>query len=443
MILELLLIMAVILVLYARTYKYNNLVDDFVPRSGVLLVLGEKPPSHTFYDQRRPLMATITNVGVFMAVCGYIYLLWGFWPAMLFTVMPTNVCGVAWTTGNYYMSTVLLTLASYYALVKWGLVGLGLSHAFYVAALGSTVNAIPFAFVAIALCQDIESITLCLPLLAFLFGKRFQTGLKLRADKHKELKIDSWRFNWRQIFVMTKVVGYYIALNLWPSRLGFFHEYPKYAHSNRADRLFWLNLVLILAFAWLGWTYHWQGMVWWFLFIGVFSQFTTFGQFVAERYMVLANVGFCLVICVYMAQFDTILILLTVSWFWSSWSYIRAYKSNLSLFSHSISAFPYTPENYTNLASHYLERKQKEKAIEPLLCALRFVTVNSWSIHANLAACYAGVGYFQKALYHIQESLKHAPESKKEGLQVQEKDLKSRIEKIEQNQRTLKKYGII
>ena len=385
-------------------------------------------------------MATVTNIGVFIAVCGYISLLWGFWPAMLFAVLPTNVCGVAWTTGNYYMSTVLLILATH-----WTAMNIGTFQAipFYVAALGSTVNAIPYAFVLPFLKSWPMGWIMFIPLAFYLFGNRFQSGLKLRQEKHKLIHIEAGKISWRSIFVMVKVVGYYILLNLWPSRLGFFHEYPKYASNDRADRLFWLNAVLIGLFAWVGFTWNIIGTIWWFLFIGIFSQFTTFGMFVAERYMLVANVGFCLIVASYFQSNPTILWIIATLWACKSWSYIRAYKSNLYLFSHSISAFPGTPENYNNLASHYIERGQKEKAIEPLLCALRLTTTKSEGIHTNLANCYSQVGYFQKALFHTQEALKYCADNLREGLIKQEMDLKDRLEKIERNQRTLKKYGII
>lgn len=433
----------VILLLYFRTWKYNYLTDDFVPRSGFLLVLGDKPKDNSFYETRRPVMATVTNIGVFMATCGYIHLIWGPWPALLFAVLPTNVCGVAWNTGNYYMSTVLLNLAAHYYVMTYGLIGAGVGMAFYVAALGSTVNAIPYAFVLPFIKGGWIGYIMLIPLAFYLFGHRFQTGLKLRKDKHALIKVESGRISWRAIFVMTKVVGYYIALNLWPSRLGFFHEYPKHAHSNKFDRLFVLNAILIAEFAYRGFQHSPEGTIWWFLMIGVFSQFTTFGMFVAERYMVLANVGFVMIVAAYFQGNTVALSIIATLYACKSWSYIRAYKNNVALFSHSISAFPGTPENYNNLASFYLERGEKEKAISPLLCALQLTTVHSPGLHINLANCYAKVGYFQKALFHNQEAIRCCSEDLKEGLEKQAADFKDRIIKIEQNQRTLKKYGII
>lgn len=440
-IIDLFIINITILILYVRTYKYKYLIDDFVPRGGYLLVLGDRPKHYSFYDTQRPILATITNIGVYMATCGFIYLLWGFWPAMLFAVMPTNVSGVAWNTGNYYMSTVLLILCTHYLFTTCGWLGAGLAIAFYVAALGSTVSAIPYAFYT-TITSPIGYIFI-IPLLFFLFGNRFQTGLRLRKEKHALIKVESGKISWRAIFVMTKVIGYYIMLSFIPSRLGFFHSYPKYAHSDKPDRLFYLTLILCAVFAMWGLTVNWQMTLWFFLFIGIFSQFTTFGMFVAERYMYVANVAICVLIALYLPQDGLYCTIVAVSWFWLSFNYIRAYKSNMTLCMHSISAFPETPENYNNLASHYLERGDKIKAIEPLLCALQLTTVHSPGLHMNLANCFAQAGMFTKALHHTEEALKYCAENDKEPLNRQRNDLLDRLRKISINKKELKRKGII
>src|SRR3972149_2339445 len=93
----------VILFLYLRTWRYNYLIDDPVPRDGYLYSLSVKVP-HTWYDRRRTVMATVTNIGVFISSCAYVHLLFGWKAALLFAVFPLNVVGTAWITGNYYMS---------------------------------------------------------------------------------------------------------------------------------------------------------------------------------------------------------------------------------------------------------------------------------------------------------------------------------------------------
>src|SRR3990167_4972039 len=123
----LLIILILILILYLRTYNYNYLIDDFVKRDGYLVVVpnylehqdkdgndqSKKPPIE-FFAKKRPIIATVINISVFMASCGYIYLLFGWKTALLYAVCPLNVMSVAWITGNYYQTTVMFCLAAEY-----------------------------------------------------------------------------------------------------------------------------------------------------------------------------------------------------------------------------------------------------------------------------------------------------------------------------------------
>ena len=106
-----------ILILYARQWKFQLKIDDPVKRDGYLYE-GPQKVKPEFYKQTQPLMATITNIGVYMAVCGYIHYLFGWKVALLYALIPTNVGSAAWVTGNYYASTTLLVLAATMFLTK-------------------------------------------------------------------------------------------------------------------------------------------------------------------------------------------------------------------------------------------------------------------------------------------------------------------------------------
>ena len=109
----------IILFLYYRTYKYEYLIDDPVPRDKVYL-WGAQRVRSDWYERTRPLAGTIINILVFMGCTGYIHLMWGFKAALIYSVFPLNVCGVAWRTGNYYQTCVLFCLATLYWMSKIG-----------------------------------------------------------------------------------------------------------------------------------------------------------------------------------------------------------------------------------------------------------------------------------------------------------------------------------
>jgi len=96
------------------------MIDDPVPRDKVYL-WGSQKVMHSYYEQKRPITWTITNILTFMGATGYVHLLWGWKAAVVYSLFPLNVCGVAWgRTGNYYMTCVLFCLATLYWITKIG-----------------------------------------------------------------------------------------------------------------------------------------------------------------------------------------------------------------------------------------------------------------------------------------------------------------------------------
>ena len=446
----------IILLLYLRTWKYFQLIDDFVPRGGYLLILGDKPKHPSFYDKRRPIMATVTNIGIFTATCFVIHHLWGWKAALLYAVFPLNVSGVAWSTGNYYMSTVFLILTSYFFFFHFEVLPiihfpLQLTQIFsiiiYVAALGSTVSAIPFAFwlpLAFLPYTSFEYWIFFIPLLFFLFGHRFTTGLKLRKEKHRDIYIQAGIFRWRTVFLMVKIVAYYAFLSLWPSRLGMWHDFhrieAKKGLLGSPSRLFWLSCLMLLFLGSLGWQNNWAMTLWWLFFIGIFSQFVSFGMMIAERYTHVANVGFCVLVSYLPTE---LLIVVATLWFARSWIYIKTYKHNRDFFLAGANAFPDTPENYMNYANCYLEHKNPYKAIEPLLRADKICDGKNSGINQNLASCYYDCKDYGKARHYIEKALENCQQTNRAKLLDWMEKLEKKVEVVQENREILKEKGIL
>ena len=434
----------IILLLYLKTWKYCYLIDDFVPRGGYLLNLGDNPPKPSFYDTQRPIMATVTNIGVFIATCFAIHHSWGWKVALAYAVFPLNVSGVAWITGNYYMTTVLLTLTTYF-FAQMGIVGTAVAIPLFVSALGSTVSAIPFAFVCPLITGNPLHLVFLLPLLFFLFGHRFKTGLSLRKERHEDIYIKAGVFNPRVVFLMAKIVAYYALISLFPSRLGMWHDFHRNEADNRLlgnpSRLFWLSCILLTLFALWGFGVDWRMTLWWFAFMGLFSQFVTFGMMVAERYTYVANVGFCALVTAFLPT-ELYLILMTL-WFARSWIYIKVFKSNKSFFLAGANAFPNTPENYMNYAAYYLAKKNPFKAIEPLLRANDICKGKNSGINQNLASCYYDCKNYSKAKFYIEKALENCQQTNRDKLLNWLDKLNNKLEKIQENNQMLKEKGII
>ncbi len=442
-----------ILLLYFRTWKYKFLIDDPVPRDGVGYVITEGKETsefkgmtivrdRTFYEKQRPIFQTVVNIGVFIAVCGYIHYFWGWKSALLYALFPLNVSGVAWgRTGNYYMSACLMILATH-LLMQYGPIGVLASTVMFAGALNQMVSAIPYFIISLLYPFGWIQIV---PLLTFLFGKRMQTGIKKRKEIHANRNAISGKFEIRNFIICYKTIAYYIVLSLWPNKLGFFHEYSRAYPGIFTVRNTFLSCVLVSL--WLYWTYTIDPFMalWWILFIGIFSQFTTMGQFISERYTMVPNVAFCVIISKALEPYPYLYTILCTLYFYRSHLYIPAWKNNEMLFNYSSKQFPKAVENYNNLASYYLDYKQLVYAVEPLLGAFKYAHGTKFNICWNLGLVYQQIAEYPRALHYFQLALKQpdCPQKDVEDLKARIEAIKLRIDRINQNNHKLRKMQII
>ena len=429
----------VILYLYLRTWKYNVLIDDPVKRDGYMYVITSKKEDPALYEKRKSLLATFTNIGVFIAVCGYIHYLWGWKAALLYAVFPLNVSGVAWTTGNYYMSTVLLVLATHLSL-STPYIGIVFALLFYTAALNSTLMCIGYILPALFFPLGW---TLVWPLYTFLIGKRMRSGLTQRGAIIKNENV-SVGFKINYLINAPKLLAYYIQLSLFPMRLGFFHSVGR-SKRFRSKFMLVISCVCALLFWYLFIGFNSYLAVLWFSSIVIFSQFVIFGQFSSERYTYLANVAFCVFVA-HIVPNDVVLAVLVTAYFFRSYEYIPAFKHNRNLFSYSITQFPDAPENYNNLASYYLDLNNPFEAIKPLIAAEKLSLGKKYRIHANLAACYGMLGdrtgdvnYYKEAYRWMEIASADAPTDRMEILQEKKQMVKNRIIEMERSGKKIRK----
>lgn len=178
------LICALVVLLYARTVNYNYVIDDNVKRDGYMYEVPLEGPQPDYFKKRPPKLYRIFMIGMHCVNVSVIYLLWGWAPALLFAVHPIGVWGTAWVTGNYYATTAYFCLIGYYLLTVfpnvYGALG---AMALYAAALNSTVCCISFPFIFLFPFMGTPwGLTLLFPLVTYLNGKRFRTGIKTRLD---------------------------------------------------------------------------------------------------------------------------------------------------------------------------------------------------------------------------------------------------------------------
>ena len=113
------------------------------------------------------------------------------------------------------------------------------------------------------------------------------------------------------------------------------------------------------------------------------------------------------------------------------------------LFIHSAEAHPLCSENFNNLASYYLDKKDSLRAIQPLLLAERLDVAKTFNIPVNLANCFLSVGNYSRALEYSEKAMALCPQDQEAELTKQINWLREKIGIMQYHQKKLRKMGII
>lgn len=401
---EIVWITALIFILYSRTMSYHFMIDDIVRRWGYLYCVPEVSPPYSFYNSKpskwRHLFPIITHIlNTFV-----VNLLWGWKVALIFAVHPVAVTGTAWITGGYYTVTTFLTLTAYYFIHTYHLIGALIGSLFFTAALGSTITCIGFPF--LFLFGEHNGLVCFWPLVMYLFGKRFLTGFGIRnAGKKDQITL-------RKLAVMPKVVAYYALIALVPYKLAFFRQFGfEYSQSSKMKENvdsfnfeFYLSVVFLSVFAWAGWLISPFATLWFFITIAPFSQFKMLGQFIAERYSYLPNVGISILIAMALDKYPYLYTIVATLFLYRSHLYIPAFRHMRDLYNDGIKNYPECVTNFANLAETYLQGGEHLRAYQTMEEGLK-LDPNCFLLHCNMAAYWIQVNNLERGLMHTEKAL--------------------------------------
>lgn len=400
-----LLIIIGIFVLYWRTLGYCYLIDDIVRRWGYLYEIPEMSPPPTFFSSKphpwRHLFPIITHaLNVWLVHC-----LFGIYPAILFAFSPLAVPGAAWITGGYYSVTAFLTLTAYFFLINFkSVIGLLIANLFFTAALGSTITCIGFPFIFFIF--NYSGLTFFYPVFMYLAGKRFRTGYNIRNLG----KQDSFKL--RKIPVMIKVVAYYLHMCVFPYRLCFFKGFgDNYVNDKNVRKnlesyngWFYLSLLSIIIFILIGWQFSPLGVVWFLATIAPFTQYKVLGQFVAERYIYLPLIGWCLILGSALSPYPILFWVVVTLYIYRTHRYIPAYEKIESLYEDGIKNDPTCLANYANLGERYIHTGRLWEGYKILKRGLE-IDPDNFLCWTNSAAFWIQVKDIEKGIYYTEKSI--------------------------------------
>ena len=354
---ELLLTIALVVALYTKSIRYKYMPDDIVKRNEYLYNVPDTLPSHEFIRKTPPLRVRLWLIANHCLVVAFIYVLFGWKAALLFAVHPVAVNATCWVTGNYYAGTALLVLAAYWCIQTFSWFGAIPAIAFYTAALNSTLTALGLPFFYLMTLNPV-GLTLIAPIVMYLRGKRFRTGLKIRKDmRQKEFD----RLDIKKLSFMTKVVYEYIGMFFLPLRMGLFRTFGEnvtrseehYKKDCAFNTHFVDALMTCVGLFAVGMYLNPMATLWFFCMIAPHSQFKVYGQSnPCNRYLYLPMIGLCILTAqiLPMPLFYMFVGFLT----YRTYLYIPAWESQETLHKNNLENFPERPMSHSDYAQYVL-----------------------------------------------------------------------------------------
>jgi len=429
------LIALIIFLIYFKTLNYHYVIDDYVRREGYLWNVPKEGQNPTFYDTKPTKKYRLFMIGMHIVNTFLIYTLWGWQGALLFAVHPMSVWGVAWVTGNYYATTAYFTLISYFFITQiLNPFGLMAGAIFFLCALNSTADAMSFPFLFLMTGNWLGCITF-LPLIYFMNGKRWVTGFGTRKEivKGKQVDIISW--DWRRPFFMTKVMARYIETFFFPRKFYFFGPWAERIRESKAEwdfyhapnKEFWISLLICFATFISGMMIHPTATLWFFVLMGIHSQFTVLGQPFAQRYLYLPQVGLCVVVGTLFINNPAIIYALAGFYVCRSFTVLPNWQHQEDLLLNETTMHPERGSGHSAIAQYYISRKKlieyppwKINEISSHMRRAAILQPENWVISMNFCAYLVMIGKIDEAIAANERTImlmeKYATEREKPGI---------------------------
>jgi len=293
---KIIIILAVNVLLYARTTRYGYVSDDLpceqrrtekkqgkYERIWQSATSGNKALDHSI------------SIAVHAFCCVFIYTGLGannisFMAALLFSANPINNQGSIWISGRNYAWCGLFMMMS--MTCTW-------SAPF--AMIASTVSSAAY-FVPIGFLGSPKwYLILFLPIVWAIHYRTLKTEVKQRRG-NEAVDFDK-KMSWEKLIIAIKIYGFYFGLCLVPFALTWYHAFMQSGagagneimkkQALKLDWCFWLGLSLIgyMIYSLFNWTPVSWGIFFYSISIAPYLNLFRMSQEIAERYCYVANIG--------------------------------------------------------------------------------------------------------------------------------------------------------
>jgi len=348
--------------------------------------LGKNEKGHDVWGYRQsPVKHHVISfvVQTINLVLGYIFLSAilpepiAFGAMLLFAVHPLNTQSVGWISGINYSLSLMFALA----LLNVSLLMPGLFIKLILVAALTFLSTITLyvggmtCFILAFLGCWWAAIVSGLVGISIIIWKGLETkNFRTTAFKSQNMGATTM-WNNRKPIVMVKTIWYYMRMVWLPLKMGLYHVWGYFyeAPIERIDRMFWLGVltlgVSVYGFSVGGFAIQ-LGIVWFYAYVFIFSNFITAQQFVADRYVTIPSLGVCVILSsvLYGTPLFWVLVGLYIM---RTFMHLPTYRNELDFYWSNFNNFRKSEVSLGNLGVAYINQGMHGAAVDTWLLATK------------------------------------------------------------------------
>jgi hypothetical protein len=406
---RILAIIAVVVLMYWRTLKYQFIIDDH----DHIKKIEEKTPKLWMRVWEHFYGIKVTNlklthafsIAVHAITCCLVYLVFGandisFLTSLLFALNPVNNQASIWLSGRAYAITAMLLLV--------GMLFLPLLPFFYGLASWWSIGALfaPLLF----LSMEPHWFGLFVPLGLFLITAKTKQCFTAGKDRYSGATNVMGEMSFRKLIIVFKSLGYYTTLCIFPVRLGMCHSYLSTfgLTKEETDKWFKPDIFFFIGLAVTGvvavnlihpFFPPLFGLFWFILFTAQWCNFIVISHLITERYIYLANIGL-------MYLLATLVIGTPLMWIFLTFYAVRlfyfmpAYSSIISYWKSNTENFPNVAMGWNQFGLGQLQFGNTGSALDSWIRGVQ-ERPNDFRLNYNTANLLLGCGQAEQAVRFI------------------------------------------
>ena len=296
---------------------------------------------------------------------------------LLYAVHPLTTQMVGWISGINYSLSLLFALAMLnISLLMPGLfIKLLLVAALtFLSTITLYVGGMTWVVLAFVGCGWEALISAAIGL-SIVIWKGLETK-KFRTNAFKEQNMGATTmWNWRKPIVMFKTIWYYQQMIWLPLKMGLYHVWGYFyeAPIERVSGMFWMGVLTVIGsvagFMYGGFAIQ-LGIIWFYAYFAIFSNFITAQQFVADRYVSIPSLGVCVILSALLYGSPLFWVLVGL-YIMRTFMHLPTYRNELDFYWSNFNNFRKSEVSLGNLGVAYINQGMHGAAVDTWLLATK------------------------------------------------------------------------